>query len=301
VLGPVTCPACGAKVREDRVRCLRCSAPLAGRPQAPPPSADSAAVGARSYRLPLIAVAAVVVVGGLVYVTSGDEAAENAAAGAAPSVASGASAAGTTAVARTNAPAPVSPEPVVVAMDASRAGIAAYNSGDLTGSVDSFQAAVNADPQRADALNNLGQVLVRSGRVAEAIPYFDRAIAASSGVWAYHFNRARAYAELQQWNRAASGYRNAARLFPDDYVTTFNLARALEADGRLSEAIGEYERAVALAPGEPDFYLSLAFALETARRPAEALAVYRQYLELEESPPQAEKIKARIAEIEAQS
>ena len=80
-----------------------------------------------------------------------------------------------------------------------------------------------------------------------------------------------------------AGYRDAARLFPGDYVTAFNLARALQSNGDLAGAIGEFERAIALAPGESDFHLSLGFALETAGRPRDAAAAYRRYLELQES------------------
>ena len=41
--------------------------------------------------------------------------------------------------------------------------------------------------------------------------------------------------------------------------------------------------------------------LLTPDQVAEAAAAYRRYLELEESAPQAEKIKARIAQLETQS
>jgi tetratricopeptide (TPR) repeat protein len=192
-------------------------------------------------------------------------------------------------------------DPGAASMDASRGGVAAYNRGDVAGSIDQFTAAVEANPGNADALNNLGQALVRAQRTREAIPYFDRAIAASGAIWAYHFNRARAYAELKQWGQAVAGYRDAARLFPSDYVTAFNLANALQANGDLPGAIAEFDRAIALAPGQADFHLSRAYALETAKRPRDAAAAYRHYLEMEQSAPQAEKIKARIAQIESQS
>jgi len=189
----------------------------------------------------------------------------------------------------------------VTSIDESRQGLAAYNRGDVTGSVEQFTAAVEADPQNADAQNNLGQVLVRTGRTREAVPHFDRAIALSEGTWAYHFNRARAYAELKEWSRAIAGYRDAARLFPDDYITAFNLAKALQASGDLPAALAEFERAIALAPAQADFHLSHAFALETAGQPRQAAAAYRRFLQLEESSPRAEKIKARIAQLESQS
>ena len=184
-------------------------------------------------------------------------------------------------------------------MDLSRGGLAAYSKGDVAGSVEQFTAAVEADPSNAQALNNLGQALVRSGRAREALPYFDRAVAANSSEWTYHFNRARAHGELQEWGRAVAGYREAASLFPQDYATAFNLARALQANGDMSGAIEEYQRAINLAPGEAGFPLALAQALETARRPADAVRAYQRYLELQDSGPTAEKVRKRIQELES--
>jgi tetratricopeptide (TPR) repeat protein len=202
-------------------------------------------------------------------------------------------------VARTSAAAVVpAPAPAVASLDAVRGGRAAYARGDIAGSIEQFTAAVAADPGNARALNDLGQVLVRDGKAREAIQYFDRAIAAAGTEWAYHFNRARAYAVLEEWGRAIAGYREASRLFPDDYVTAYNLARALLESGDAGQAAGEFERAIALAPGEPDFHLAHANALERAGRPAEAAAAYRRYLDLQDSAPQAEKIRARIAQLE---
>ena len=183
--------------------------------------------------------------------------------------------------------------------DLSRQGIAAYARGDVAGSVAQFTSAVEADPNDAQALNNLGQALVRSGRARDAIQYFDRAIAVSSRVWTYHFNRAKAYGELQEWSRAVSGYRDAAGIFPQDYATAFNLARALQASGDLNGAIDEYQRAINLAPSEADFPLALAYALETAKRPADAVKAYQRFLEVQDSGPAAEKVRQRIQELES--
>jgi tetratricopeptide (TPR) repeat protein len=191
------------------------------------------------------------------------------------------------------------PDNAANSMDLSRGGVAAYAKGDVAGSIEQFTAAADADPQNAQALNNLGQALVRAGRAREAIPYFDRAIGVSASVWTYHFNRAKAYGELRDWSRAAAGYRDAAGLFPDDYATAFNLARALQASGDLNGAIDEYQRAINLAPAEPDFPLALAYALESAQRSGDAVRAYRRFLELQDSGPTAEKVKQRITELES--
>jgi tetratricopeptide (TPR) repeat protein len=185
----------------------------------------------------------------------------------------------------------------LAAVDASRAGVAAYTGGDLTTAIAQFTAAVEADPDNADALNNLGQVLVKAGRAREAIAYFDRAIAVSDAVWAYHFNRARAYDELKEWRQAVAGYTDAARLFPDDYVTQFNLAKARQADGDMTGAVQGYARAIELAPEQADFHLWYGQALDLSGRLADAAAAYRRYLELEPHAARAEKVKARLAQL----
>jgi tetratricopeptide (TPR) repeat protein len=291
VLGPVTCRACGAKVREDRARCLRCGAALI-----------AAGPARRHASIRTIAmVAGVIAAAGVATFIAGRPTRP---ANAAPLPTTGAADSPNDPSARAPGPPPGAAgrsATAVTSMDVARQGLAAYNRGDVTGSVEQFTAAVQADPQNADAQNNLGQVLVRTGRTRDAIPHFDQAIALSDGTWAYHFNRARAYADLKEWSRAVAGYRDAARLFPEDYITAFNLAKALQAGGDLPAAIAEYERAIVLAPAQADFHLSHAFALETASKPREAAAAYRRFLELEESSPQAEKIKARIAQLESQS
>ncbi|MGH9348150.1 MAG: tetratricopeptide repeat protein [Vicinamibacterales bacterium] len=203
-------------------------------------------------------------------------------------------AADTRSAARRAAPAPVYPR-VVRSIDARRPGEAAYARGDVPAALNHFQQAVDADPTDPEALNNLGQLLVRSGRAVEAMPFFDRAVRIAPDRWAYRFNRARGFAELGQWGSAVEGYRDALERFPDDYATAFNLAKALQASGDLPGAIEGFERAIRLAPGQADFHLSHGLALEAAGRPTDAAAAYGRYLELAEDAPDAETVKARMA------
>ena len=213
MLGPVTCAACGAKVREDRVRCLRCGAPLV------------AAKPAEPWRLPVSPRAAGILAGvlglaGFAVVLTGGSSADQPAPAPAATVAAAAPAAAAAPRAVVTQPAvPVGrAEPVAAALGRKREGIAAYNRGDANAAIAEFGSALAEHPDDPEALNNLGQVLVKAGRASESIEHFDRAIQLSPGAWAYHFNRARAYAVMQQWPRAVAGYRNAARLFPEDYA-----------------------------------------------------------------------------------
>ena len=285
--GQVKCSACGTKTYARRTHCPRCRAALTTAPAAPVASQrkrSATPVAALCVGALALTAGTVVRIG-----TSGTSSATKttAAATSTPSATSDPTHAERVVSSTTNS------------MDLSRGGLVAYARGDVQGSLEQFTAAVEADPMNAQALNNLGQALVRSSRAREAIPYFDRAIDLSSSEWTYHFNRARAYSALKEWGRAVAGYRQAAEIFPQDYATAFNLARALQSNGDLNGAVEEYQRAINLAPGEPDFPLSLASALETARRPADAVKAYRRFLELQDSGPTAEKVRKRIEELES--
>jgi Flp pilus assembly protein TadD len=291
----VTCAACGATIRADRPKCLRCGAPLQA-------AVADAARGTREqasrpdvrYALILAAVLGSVALGGFALSYVGRPVnrtpAPTAAVSTAPAVMTPAAAPRDASTTRL--------DPAVVAVDARRAGAAAYSSGDILSAIDRLREAVEANPNDPGALNDLGQALVRGNRPDSAIQYFDRAVALAPNTWAYHFNRARAYAQMKQWSQAVAGYREASRLFPDDYATEYNLGRALQAAGDLAGAIGAFEHAIALAPGQADFHLSHGLALEAAKRARDAVNAYRRYLELEPASPDAEKVKAHIAQLE---
>jgi tetratricopeptide (TPR) repeat protein len=291
VAGAVICAACGAKVRGDRRKCLRCGEPLVARAktQEAPPQASKPWV--------TIGIAAgCLAVGGFGIMLLGrapNRAVQAPARASAPSTRAAAQSGDDGRDSPHN-----SPDPVIASASDLLAGEKAYESGNLESALQGFQAAVGANPDAARALNDLGQILVRLGRAQEALQYFDRAVRAEPGSWAYQFNRARAYAQLQQWAPAIDGYRVAARLFPDDYATQYNLAKALQASGDTNAAIATYERAIQLAPGQPDFQLSYGLALEAAKRPRDAAEAYRRYLELEPQAPDAEKVKAHLAELD---
>ena len=283
----VICAACGAKVKSGRVKCLRCGEPLVARQdvQVPAPRLIP-------WKTVGLVTGCVVVSGVAVMLTaqmtqsspstSTTSLDASRAVNAAPRSAS-------TSTNRVN-----EADPASVAVSDLIAGQQAYVSGNLDASAQQLQKAVDANPNDPRALNDLGQVLVRTGRAREAITYLDKAVSLKSDSWAYQFNRARAYAQLEEWGQAVEGYRTAAQLFPDDYATQYNLAKALQASGNIADALAAYEKAIALAPGQSDFQLSYGLALETAKRPQDAAAAYRRYLELEPDSPQAEKVKAHL-------
>jgi Flp pilus assembly protein TadD len=289
----VICAACGAKVKSGRVKCLRCGEPLVARQDVPVPAPRS--IPWKTVGL----ITGCAVVGGVAVMLMGRSTQSSPSTSSASLDAQGVSNAPPRAT-----PAPASttvaggPDPASTAVSDLIAGQQAYASGNIDASTQQLQKAVDANPNDPRALNDLGQVLVRTGRAREAVAYFDKAVSLKSDSWTYQFNRARAYAQLGEWGQAVDGYRTAARLFPDDYATQYNLAKAFQASGNIAAALVAYEKAIELAPGQSDFQLSYGLALETAKRPQDAAAAYRRYLELEPDSPQAEKVKAHLTALE---
>ena len=179
-------------------------------------------------------------------------------------------------------------------LDPKHGGTLAYSRGDYGSATERYRQAIEANPNDADALNNLGQVLARTGKAAEALPYFERAITLYPNVWTYRFNLAHAYGQIGDWARAVTVYRWAGELFPDDYATQFNLAMALHKQGREAEAVPAYLKAITLAPGEASFHFSLGSSYEKLNRPHDAVDSYRRYLELAPEAPDAQQVKERI-------
>lgn len=295
----VTCASCGARIRADRVQCLRCGEPL--RPSQETPAAPATTWlafinGPGSIVGILVSLGALIVLA--LWVTRPepiDDVARPAAGQPAPhSAAAPLATADASALATRTAADPLD---LVTALDANRAGSAAFSQGDLAGARARFELALEKQPDSAEALNNLGLVLERLGRLDEAAGRFSQAADLLPAKWAYRFNYAHALGALGQWDRAILEYRRAAELFPDDYATQYNLAMALHKKGDDTAAIPEFEKAVALAPSEPSFHVSLGISLEAVGRTADAQREYRTYLEMAPSAPDADKLKAHLEEL----
>jgi Flp pilus assembly protein TadD len=285
------CPNCGQRLRAGWIRCPRCRQLL---PDKPSGAAGAAPPGGRRWAL-LVASGAMVAVAGFLALTISARSAppQN------PAVQS-ADLRRLDNERQKGVSKPVEPavRAQVESAESRRAGYAAYSMGDLTSALAKYQAAVDANPSDPEARNNLGQVLVRQGRVADALPHLDEAVRLDPEKWAYRFNRARAYGLADRWPDAVTEYQAAAQLFPDDYATRFNLGLALMRHKQHADAVTELEEAVKLAPGEPSFLLSLGTAYLAVEKPDRAKTVFQQFLELAPGDPEAPRVKALIGALE---
>jgi tetratricopeptide (TPR) repeat protein len=281
------CPTCGAKFSAARRRCPRCHTALTVQ--------DPAAAAAFSRRLAQIATG--ILAGFLVLVAALWLARD-------PEPSAAVAAPVDPFASRRPAVAPLAaPETALKAsedrafLEPASQGALAYQSGDMNAALARYQEAIAKNPDDAESFSNLGQVLVRLNRPAEALPQFQRAMALIPDRWAYTFNMARALGLLKRWDEAVTMYRRAQTLFPNDYVTTFNLALALRKKGDLEAAAAEFEKAIALEPNDATFRIALGMTLEGLKKPVEAAAAYEEALRLAPEAPDADIVRKRITQL----
>ena len=288
----VTCAACGARIRADRDRCLRCFEVLVA---APEPKLIERLTREQLRLVAGGAAVAVLLIGVVAWRNRPTplEATAPAQAGR-PGAAWNGNANSTPAAATMAPPATAHVAPPGAFLDTSRAATASFLTGNLQQARAQFEAALEIKPDDPEALNSVGQILDRQGDIAGAIARFEKAISITPDRWAYHFNLGHAVGRQGDWKRAADEYREAVRLFPDDYATQFNYALALQRGADPASAIPEFEKAIRLAPAEASFHLALGNSLQAAGRLPEARKAFETYLQMEPSAPDAAKVKAHI-------
>lgn len=286
------CDACGARFREARSSCPRC-----GATRVQPASAAKPTAGRRLHETALAVGAlglAVVAAGLLAWPSTRHRATSSPRA-----MTGGSERAGTTASSQARrADQIVADEEAGAArafLDTKGAAALAYSEGRVEDALVHYQEVLARHPTDPEALNNVGQVLVRLGRASEALPYLEQAASGFPDRWDFQFNLARALGETGGWGEAAERYRSVAAARPDDDVVAFNLGRALERAGRVPEAITAFQRALELAPLDPSFHLALALAQERAADLAAARTSYEGYLALLPDGDEAQRVRAHLA------
>ena len=290
----ITCASCGSKIRADRSTCPRCRARLTPARAVPEPLHVNKPTALMAGAV--LGVATMIT--GILWMRSESAPPPQRAEASSrpdPLASRRAHPGEPTAGSQDAAPAPAPAEQRL--LDSKDEGAVAYADGGYASARERYEAAVAKNPDDAESLSNLGQVLVRLGKVEEAIPYFDRAITLIPQRWAYRFKRARALGILGRTDEAVAGYRDAQQLFPNDYATSFNLGLALHKMGDEAGAVDAYKKAIELDPNDASFRLALGTSLERLQRPRDAAAAYDDYLRLAPAAPDADKVRARIAQL----
>lgn len=142
-------------------------------------------------------------------------------------------------------------------------------------------------PRHARALNNLGRVHFRAGRIDAAIPLYQGAARLEPLNPHPPYNLGLAFLETGRLNEAAAAFAEAIRLMPAYTLAHFNLGVVLTKLDRAAEALPHFVTAIRLEPGRAGMNFEYGVALQRLGRFAEAGEVYARVLAADSDHVQA--------------
>ncbi len=150
-------------------------------------------------------------------------------------------------------------------------GLLTVQKGQTARGVDLIRHAIDIDPKRFVAHRDLGNVLLQSGKFAEALASYDLALALKPDVARILDNRGTALRMLGRLQDALVSHDRAIALDPKQAITHVNRGSALARLNRFSEALESFDRAIALDRSLALAHSNRGGALHRLERFAEAL------------------------------
>jgi tetratricopeptide (TPR) repeat protein len=293
-IGFVICASCGARIKANRERCLRCEAPLVAweKPELLPSWLQRLGGGTLVFGI-VAAVGLAVVVA--LYVDSRSSAPDETSRSASrprdtqPADQN---------VASQRAVSPSGIEPVDF-MDIRRG--TADLSGDVASAREKYEDAAGKSPDDPELQNNLGLALERLNQIDAALVRFERATELDPRNWEYHFNLAHAISLRRGLERAVAEYRIAADLMPTNYATHYNLGMTLRKKGDELSAVPVFQKGIEIAPTVAPFRLALALSFEALGRTAEAQQEFQAYIDMVPGAPNAGSVRSHLQSLGARS
>ena len=166
--------------------------------------------------------------------------------------------------------------------------------GKTDAAVANYNKAAALDPEDAEPLNNLGQVLTDAGRLPEALEAFRGAVVAAPCMVPALVHLALALQRSGKVTEALPFAQRAAALDPRDSTPLVTLGNLYTMQRNFEAAEAALRRVLTLAPSRADAQALMAQALSRLGRDGEAMQHYDRALELQPDLPLAISGKAAL-------
>lgn len=150
-----------------------------------------------------------------------------------------------------------------------------------------WRTTIERNPKAWMAYNNLGNVLLQTGRVEEAIAQFKAALEIDPRYATAESNLGNAFLRLGQAETSLAHLRTAVELDPRDAEAHNNLGNTLLQLGRQDEAAAEYRQAFEIDPSYAEAHNNLGALLLQLGRTDDAVAQLQKALQLSPDNPDA--------------
>jgi eukaryotic-like serine/threonine-protein kinase len=132
----------------------------------------------------------------------------------------------------------------------------------------------------ADSHKELGNALLKQGRLQEAIAEYREALRLKPNASHFHSTLGDVLKDHGKIEDAITEYREAVRIMPNDLRSHYFLGWILNDQGKLEEAIAEFKAANRINPDDPNPHNSLAVVLHKQGKLEEAIAEFRNAIQL---------------------
>ncbi|MCA1615658.1 MAG: tetratricopeptide repeat protein [Acidobacteria bacterium] len=167
-------------------------------------------------------------------------------------------------------------------------GVAHFTDRQLVDAAEAFGRAVEFDPKFAPALAYLGITLAEQGQFTEAVPFYERAVAADErlAVARYLVADAMLKQAAPDTARAEAHLARAVALDPSFVPARLSLAKLYFGANRLEEAAGHLRQVVAAQPGLAEAHYQLGRVYQRLKRTADAQAAFAAFKRLSDTQEQ---------------
>jgi len=150
-------------------------------------------------------------------------------------------------------------------------GLARKGAGDLRDAESLLRTSIEMEPLRPEFRANLGNLLLRQFRFADAVASYRDALAQDAAHHPARLGLARALNDLREFGAAETESRKLIASAPQDARHWSLLAAALRGQQRMAEAEAAYRQAISLAPSRAHLHHNLGSLLSNVERSEEAL------------------------------
>jgi tetratricopeptide (TPR) repeat protein len=146
-----------------------------------------------------------------------------------------------------------------------------------------YERAIQASSLSFEAMNNLALIESAAGRRDRGLALLNRAVASNPDNETAYLNRGNYYASLQSWQNALADYARAREINSGNALASVEAARIHIEIGRADIAIDELSAALDVDPAVPDGYDLLSAAYKKQGRDKEAAAAMDEAKRLKDS------------------
>jgi len=153
-------------------------------------------------------------------------------------------------------------------------GITLRKSGKYQHAIESYNKAIELNPQYADAYNNRGFAYYLKGQHDRAIDDLNKAIEIDPGFVLAYINRGNAYDDKGQSDRAIEDFNKAAAINPNSALIYYNRGLSYHRKKQYDKALEDFNKAIILDPNDAETYYSRGLVFDDKQQYNRAIEDY---------------------------